>query len=58
MSDIYYSYADYFSYFCTKMFVVGTYSECLTEALLMGTQCMFSCRNKKNIDCLDEKKIP
>ena len=39
----------YFSYFCTKTYVVGTHLKRLTEALLMSTHNMFLCRYKKNI---------
>ena len=39
----------YLFYFSTKTYVVGTHQKRIVEALLMSTQSMFSCRNKKNI---------
>ena len=40
---------NFFSYFCMKTYIVGTYKKCLNEMLLMRapTTYVFSCRNKK-----------
>ena len=51
-------YHVFFSYFCTKTFIVDTYKKCLLTSARKPAkgasneypQHMFSCRNKKNID--------
>ena len=39
------------TYFCMKRYVVDPCKKCLSEALLMSTHNMCSCRNKKNNIC-------